>query len=196
MSERKEIGKTQRRSSQTCSMGRHSGPILFVTVFTIEGSLRPGYNPLTTYISDLSIGDRGIVQIVNFIVFGFLFLIFSYGVSLEFRERNLSLLGTRIFTIMAVLIILSGPIVTQPAGTPLLEMTWMGILHNILGACFFVPGPISCYIFWRSFRIDPMWKSMKGIALLAGILLTIIVIIFSVAQKSEMLMPNALTNWA
>lgn len=172
------------------------GPILFVAVFTIEGFLRPGYNPLTTYISDLSIGDRGIVQIVNFIVFGFLFFAFSYGVTLEFRERNLSLTGPRIFTGMAVLLILSGPLVTQPAGTPLSEMTWMGILHNILGACFFVLGPVSCYVFWRSIQTDSKWKQIRGITLVAGILLTIILIVFSVAQKSEMLMPNALTSWA
>ncbi len=172
------------------------GPILFVAVFTIEGFLRPGYNPLTTYVSDLSIGDRGIVQIVNFIVFGFLFLFFSYGVTLEFRERNLSLMGPRIFTVMGVLLILSGPIVTQPAGTPLSEMTWMGILHNILGACFFVLGPVSCYIFWRSTQTDSKWKSIHGITLAAGILLTIIVVIFSVAQKGAMLMPNVLTDWA
>ncbi len=191
-----ELGRLREDPRRLAAWAGIVGPILFVAVFTIEGFLRQGYNPLTTYISDLSIGDRGIVQILNFIVFGFLFLIFSYGVTLEFRERNLSLMGPRVFTVMAVLLILSGPLVTQPAGTPLSEMTWMGMLHNILGACFFVLGPVSCYVFWRSIRADPGWTSIRGITLAAGILLTIIVVIFSVAQKSAMLMPNVLTDWA
>lgn len=35
------------------------GPVLFVGVFTIEGFLRPAYNPFSMYVSELSIGSRG-----------------------------------------------------------------------------------------------------------------------------------------
>jgi hypothetical protein len=41
-----------------------------VAVFTIEGWLRPGYDPLSTYVSALSLGLHGWIQIVNFIVLG------------------------------------------------------------------------------------------------------------------------------
>ncbi len=50
------------------------GSALFVTVFTLEGWLRPGYDWRSTFISELSIGPRGWVQIVNFIMLGTLFL--------------------------------------------------------------------------------------------------------------------------
>ena len=48
------------------------GPALFVAVFSIEGALRPGYNALSTYVSALSLGPRGWIQIANFYLFGLL----------------------------------------------------------------------------------------------------------------------------
>jgi hypothetical membrane protein len=162
------------------------GPVLFIAVFTVEGFLRPDYNPISTYISDLSIGPRGIIQIMNFLIFGLLFFIFSYGVSLEFRTRNRSLNGPRILMLMAILLVLAGFFVTDPIHTPLFEMTWQGIVHNIFGAIFFSLCPISCYVFWRLFREQDEWRSFRKLTLVAGV----------VAIKGAVLTPNALTDYA
>ena len=56
-------------------------PVLFVAVFTIEGSLRVGYDPISSYVSELSLGPRGWIQIANFVVFGALVLVFASGVA-------------------------------------------------------------------------------------------------------------------
>ena len=48
------------------------GPALFVGIFMLEGWVRPGYEPLKMYVSALSLGSRGWIQIVNFVGFGFL----------------------------------------------------------------------------------------------------------------------------
>ena len=57
------------------------GSALFITVFMVEGWLRPGYDWLSTFISELSIGPRGWIQIVNFITLGTLFLVYTRGVA-------------------------------------------------------------------------------------------------------------------
>ena len=44
------------------------GPALFVVTFTIEGCLRPGYRAREMFVSELSLGPRGWIQIANFIV--------------------------------------------------------------------------------------------------------------------------------
>jgi hypothetical protein len=41
------------------------GPALFVLVFTLEGWLRPGYDPLAMYVSALSLGPSGWIQITQ-----------------------------------------------------------------------------------------------------------------------------------
>jgi hypothetical protein len=63
-------------------------PALFVTVFMIEGWIRPGYEPLNTFVSALSLGPRGWIQIANFISFGALFLAFTRAVAAEFQSRK------------------------------------------------------------------------------------------------------------
>jgi hypothetical membrane protein len=172
------------------------GPILFIAVFTVEGFLRPDYNPISTYISDLSIGPRGIIQIMNFLIFGLLFFIFSYGLSLEFRTRNRSLNGPRILMLMAILLFLTGLFVTDPIHTPLFEMTWQGIVHNIIGAILLSLCPISCYVFWRAFREHDEWRLFQKLTLVAGVIITVGLLAFVVALEGAVLTPNALTDYA
>ncbi|MFW9958478.1 MAG: DUF998 domain-containing protein [Candidatus Odinarchaeota archaeon] len=171
------------------------GPILFIAIFTVEGFLRSDYNPISTYISDLSIGPRGIIQIVNFFIFAALFFIFSYGLSLEYRTRNQSLNGPRILMLMAILFFLTGIFVTDPIHTPLFEMTWQGIVHNIIGFIIFSLFPISCYVFWRAFREHDEWKSFQKPTLVVGVMITVGLLAFAVALIGMVLTPNALTDY-
>src|SRR5437588_6342776 len=53
------------------------GPPLFIIVFLIEGATRPGYSPWRHYVSQLSTGEGGWVQIANFIMCGLLSLGFA-----------------------------------------------------------------------------------------------------------------------
>lgn len=198
-SEREECDLERRKTSDTHQLAAWTGiigPVLFITVFTVEGYFRAGYDPISTYISDLSIGPRGIIQITNFIIFGFLFFIFSYGLTLEFQRSKLSLTGPKLLSLMAALLILSGPFVTDPINTPLAEMTWHGIIHNIFGAAFFLLCPISCYVFWRTFRERSDWPFLQTPTMVITVVLTIVLVVFSVAQKGAALTPNALTYYA
>ena len=65
-------------------------PVLFVAVFTIAGWLRQGYDPLSTYVSELALGQRGWIQMVNFIILGVLMLVFSRGIAAEFQTGKAS----------------------------------------------------------------------------------------------------------
>jgi hypothetical protein len=58
--------------------------ILFVSVFSLEGWLRHGYAVAQTEVSALSLGPRGWIQIVNFLVSGELVLLFANGLLYQF----------------------------------------------------------------------------------------------------------------
>ena len=170
------------------------GSALFVTVFTLEGWLRPGYDPRSTFISELSIGPRGWVQILNFIILGTLFLVFTWGVVDEFREGKASKAGPILLAIIGFSFLVSGPLVTDVASTPRDQMSLHGILHGIFGALVFSLSPISCFVFWRRFRQDPNWQILKGWTLAAGIITTAAVILLSAAIKTQVI-PNVFTPW-
>jgi hypothetical protein len=158
------------------------GPILFTATFLIEGWLRPGYEPLRMFVSALSLGPRGWVQIANFIVFGVLFLIFTRAVAAEFKSGKASR-GPILLTIIASCYLLSGPFVMDPTGTPLSQTTLHGTLHGIFGAIVFSLMPITCFVFLRRFREDPKWQSLQWPTIILGTISAVGVILLTVATK-------------
>lgn len=158
-------------------------PALFVAVFTIEGWLRPGYEPLKTFVSTLSLGPRGWVQMVNFLVFGVLFLVFTRSVAAEFQTGKASRGGVTLLTIIALCYLFSGPFVMDPTGTPLNQATIHGTLHGIFGGIVFLLMPISCFVYLRRFLIDPNWQSLKGWTLLLGTISAVGVILLTISTK-------------
>ncbi len=171
------------------------GPALFVTIFTLEGWLRPGYNPLGMYVSELSLGPRGWIQIVNFVVFGLLFLFFARGVAAEFRQGKASKAGPLLLTIIGFSFLVSGPFVMDAASTPQDLMSWHSKLHWLFGALVFSLAPVSCFVFLRRFWKDPKWQSFRWWTLAIGTITTVAVIIMSVGPTRPPAPPNAFNEW-
>jgi hypothetical membrane protein len=170
------------------------GPVLFVAVFTIEGWLRPGYEPLKMYVSALSLGPRGWIQMANFILLGLLLLVFTIGVAAEFRDGKASRGGLILLAIIAVLFIVSGPFRMDPMFTPANQVTVHGTIHGISGAIIFVLMPISCFVYLRRFRADPKWHFLQGWTLALGIVTAVALVVFSVISKAPDLQ-NAFIDW-
>ena len=101
-------------------------PIIFVGVFIAEGFLRSGYDPMSMYISALSLGDRGWIQIANFLVLGLLLFIFTLGLSKEFQTGKASRGGIIALYILSLLFFISGPFVMDPVETPPDQMSVHG----------------------------------------------------------------------
>lgn len=125
---------------------------LFVLVFAVEGALRPGYSALRTEISALSLGPRGWIQIGNFILSGGLLLLFSNGLLGQFRRAGKPTLGPVLLMITASCLLLSGPFVMDPPGTPRSLWTGHGWVHKLLGAVVFTLFPVCCFVVGRAMR--------------------------------------------
>jgi hypothetical protein len=159
------------------------GPALFVTVFTLEGWLRPGYDPLSTFVSALSLGPRGWIQMANFMVLGILLFLFTRGVAIEFPSGKASRGGLILLTIIAICYFLSGPFVMDPTGTPLNQVTFHGTLHGIFGAIVFLLMPSSCFVYLRRFRADPNWQSLQWWTLALGTISAVGVVLLTLSTK-------------
>jgi hypothetical protein len=159
------------------------GPMLFVAIFTLEGWFRPGYHPFAMFVSVLWLGPRGWIQIVNFVVFGVLFLVFARGVAAEFQDGKASRAGPMLFTIIAIGYLASGPFVMDPVATRPDQMSLHGTLHGIFGGVVFSLMPVSCFVFLRRFREDPQWRSLEAWTLTAGTIIAAAVVLLSVATK-------------
>lgn len=170
------------------------GPALFVAVFLLEGWIHPDYNPMADYVSALSLGARGWVQIANFVIFGALLFGFTRAVAAEFSNGKASRWGPILLTIISVGYLFSGPLVMDPTGTPLAEATIHGTLHGILGGIVFLLMPITIFVFLRRFRADPKWQFLQGWTLVLGTICAAVDILFTIVSKSPSLQAD-FTNW-
>lgn len=172
---------------QLAALAGMIGPPLFVGVFTIEGLLRSGYHPLEMYISALSLGPRGWIQIANFIVFGILFLLFTRGVVAEFQHGKASKAGPILLIIIAICFLFSGPFVMDPMATLRSQMSVHGMLHAIFGAIVFSLMPVCCFVFFSRFRLDPKWRSLQWWTFGAGMIITVAVVLMTFVTKLPVL---------
>jgi len=159
------------------------GPAFFVAVFTLEGWLRPGYKPQKTYVSALSLGSRGWIQIANFIIFGLLMFLFTRALAVEFKNGKASRWGLILLTVTAFCFLLSGPFVMDPTGTPLAQVTVHGTIHGILGAIAFMLMPISCFVYLRRFNADPSYRNLRWWTLCLGTISAAALILLTISTK-------------
>lgn len=167
------------------------GPVLFLLTFTIEGWLRPGYDACSMFVSELSLGPCGFIQISNFVLFGLLFLLFSRGVAREFRGGA----GPVLLTLLGGGFFAAGPFVMDPVATPPEAWSGHGTMHQLLGAMVFSLMPVSCFVFWRRFRTDPSWQPLRRWTLAAGIAIVVSIVLMKVGFRDPTAPPGRLRGW-
>ena len=137
--------------------GGIAGPVLFVAIFLVEGATRPGYDPVRHFVSLLSLGDGGWVQVANFLVSGT--LIAAFGVGLERRraaDRG-SRWTPRLIVVAGVALVASGvfsgdPALGYPPGAPSgmpTDASWHAGLHYVGSLVFFLGLPAAMILVAR-----------------------------------------------
>jgi len=168
------------------------GPALFTLSFTVNGFLRPGYNSVRMYISELSIGPQGWIQQLSFIFLGVTVLLFAFGLQASLRTGRASRSAPILFIIIAVCYMLSGPFVTDPASMFDNQQTPHGTAHGIFGAIVFSLSAAVCFVLWRRFRMDETWKPLAAFSLAAGIVMAVLIVLMKIGQ----LQTGILHDWA
>jgi hypothetical membrane protein len=166
------------------------GPIAFILAFTIEGLLRPGYQPRGMFISELSLGPRGWIQITSFILVGICLLAFAWVVTVWFKGLQASRVGIILLAILGFLYLLSGPFVMDPAGTPTSQASLHGLIHGILGGVVFLLMPIGILSFLKPFKQKEGFQSIWVWTFVLGIFDTLAVLVFTITSKVNVLQPE------
>ena len=125
------------------------GPPLFVVVFLIDGLIHPAYNPVTDFVSELSRGELGWLQIINFLVFAAALLTFAVGIYWGARRGPGSVAGAALFALMGASLVVAGLAVTD-AHTSTVQ-TPTGTLHNFSALPAFACLIAACFVFSRRF---------------------------------------------
>src|SRR4030095_15183642 len=130
------LDRNARRTQYLLACGL--APALFVAVVLVEGAIRPGYDPLRHFGSELSLGSRGWVQVTNFVVTGMLVLGFEAGMRRALGSGRGSVAAPVLTGVFGLTLIVAGIFPTDPkpgyppgtAGTT--EATTVpGMIHDL-----------------------------------------------------------------
>jgi len=129
-------------------------PVFFIVVFLAEGFVRKGYDPRRHYVSSLSWGKRGWIQIVNFIICGISIVIFSTSFSRTLGlGMDISIIRF-LLRIFGIGLIVSGIFKTDPTlgyphepenVPPPPRVSRHGTIHNIAGLIVFTTLPMAAF---------------------------------------------------
>ena len=167
-----------------------AGATLFVVVFLLEGWLRPGYSPTSMFVSELSLGPRGWVQIASFVLTGALIIVFGRGLAVALGGGAAAIAGPLLLQVVGVALMASGPFITDPS-TLVNQHSVHGVIHGLFGAVVFTLAPISCLVLYRRFRRDPAWRGLATCTLVVGVTLIVEVVLLKVAEQPA----SALSAW-
>ena len=156
-----------------------AAPVVFVSVFVVEGWLRVGYDSRSMYISALALGPRGWVQILNFLIFGVLLLVFVRGIAGDGSWR----VGRALLMAIALGLLVIGPFVMDPVGTSRSMRSVHGMVHGSVSRIVLVLMPASCFEFGRMFRRAAGWGWLGWFSLAAGTITAIAVVVLGVATS-------------
>jgi hypothetical protein len=179
------------------------GPVLFVLVFLVEGATRPGYSAWRNYVSSLSTGPGGWVQVVNFIVCGLLTLGFAIGLRRVVHSGKGSLGGPILLGIFGLGLIVAGVFVTDPSlGYPPGAQghgpqTLHGTIHGLAGLIVFTSLSAACFVLARRFAGNPSWPGWALYSVAIGLVVASFFVastVMSVLDETGVI-PNAPTGF-
>ena len=166
------------------------GPVLFggvllaLSILEYDFMLRIGWQPVTdpagAWPSGLALGPYGAVQIVNFVVSGFLLCLFALGLYMGIATRRASIApGPALLFVAGMAMALMGfrtdPI--ERVGPRSLH----GLIHDSAFVVFVLAFLAALLFLWWGLRWDARWRGHANYTLTTGIVAVFLVLLPGVA---------------
>jgi hypothetical protein len=163
------------------------GPLLFIAVFLVEGFTRPGYSQRRNFVSQLSTGETGWVQVVNFLVCGTLVLLCALGLRQALKGTRGAVGAPILLGLFAIALLVAGifstdPVLGYPPGAPQVQTTH-GAIHGVAGLLAFTLLPAACLVMAWHFASRPGETRWTVYSIVAG--LVVLVFFFAAAFSSQ-----------
>jgi len=151
-------------------------PILFTFLVIVASFLRPDYSQIYNFVSDLGVGPYAIIQNVNFVIFGFLVIVFSLGLrsGLSVSQGRALKAGIWFVTIFGLGVLFAG---VFP------EDYLSGVPHNLVSATAFLTIIAAQLLIWKGLKNadNYIWGKYRTYSLISGLLSIVLLLVLRVA---------------
>lgn len=164
------------------------GPLFFIAAFLIEGATRREYRPLHHFVSSLSLGEGGWVQVASFLICGTLVAFFAVGLRRALAAGKGATWGPILLGVFGLSLVGAGvfptdPLLGYPPGAPAVT-TAHGALHMLFSLFAFASLAAACLVLSRRFAADPVWRGWTVYSIATGILVLALFVATDVVSLS------------
>ena len=143
------------------------GPLVLVALDIATAVTEPKYSLIRDSISALGLTSLGWIQTIGFVVFGLLVEVFTAGLFLNIRRRQLFDLGIGLLVLFGFGLALIGLFQTDPIGA---VPTLSGRIHVWAAYSVLDLFPVVLALLLSSIRNDPNWRGLFHYTIVTGIL--------------------------
>jgi len=143
------------------------GPIVFLSVLTLAGLVRSGYDPVTSYASDLAVGETSWLQTANFIVFGCLVILFAVGLGRGLDGGRALRVSVMLLALTGLGLIIAGVFPTDLIGQP---STAHGAMHFVASILMFGTLDAVFFVIVVPLRQDERWAGYARYSTITGVI--------------------------
>jgi len=158
-----------------------TAPVLMLVLWTVASLMRPGYDQLSQYGSELGTGSNAIIMNTNFVVTGLLIVAFSTGFFTNIRGGGWTRIGSILLGVFGIGEVAGGVFPCNP-GCPIAAQSLSQLVHNVDAVIAFVAIALAPLLVSLGLNRDDRWQGYRSYSLVTGLLATGLFFVFSAAS--------------
>jgi len=158
-----------------------TGPVLMLVLWTLASLMRPGYNQLNQYGSELGTGPNAIIMNANFVVTGLLITAFAVGLFRNIKGGRWPGIGSTLLGIFGVAEATGGFFPCDPS-CPIAAQSLSQLAHYVDAVVAFVALAFAPLLVSRGLNHDSYWQGYRPYSLITGVAAIGLFSIFSAAS--------------
>ena len=158
-----------------------TAPVLMLVLWTVASLIRPGYDQLSQYGSELGTGPNAIIMNTNFFVTGLLIIAFATGLFKNVHGGRWTQIGSILLLVFGTGELAGGLFPCDP-GCPIATQSLSQLAHNVDAVITFVAIALAPLLFSLGLNRDDRWQAYRSYSIVTGLLAIYLFSIFSAAS--------------
>jgi len=155
-------------------------PVLMLALWTVASLVRPGYDQLNQYGSELGSGPNAFIMNTNLVVTGLLIVVFAAGLFKNIRGGRWTQMGSILLLVFGAGEV-AGGLFPCDSGCPTAAQSFTQLAHNIDAVIAFSAIALAPFLVSLGLNRDDHWKVYRSYSLLTGLLAIGLLLIFAAA---------------
>ncbi len=158
-----------------------TAPVLMLVLWTVASLMRPGYDQLSQYGSELGTGPNAIIMNANFVVTGLLIIALATGLFASIRRGTMVQIGSILLGVFGTGEVAGGFFPCDP-GCPITAQSVSQLTHNVEAVIAFVAIALSPFLISLGLAHEDHWRGYRSYSLVTGLAAIGLFSIFSAAS--------------